>query len=361
MKRGLLSYLLLFLLACGATNSGTSSNDKRDVILVLDTSYSMAGSGGRDIIADVKESINRFIDSLNDGDRLTFATFDTDMRFYETVLIDDANDRDIAKKFISNIPATGQWTHTYRMLDKLFAKAEELQGNNDGREISLVVMTDGLDDPPPAIKTDKINIKDISTKYEGRDWWIYFVSYQELKEKTAQRQQFESNLKKVSEKTVIVDVDPEKQSVHDEIINTVNVPEKKAIPWQNIVIPIVLLLLLLLLFFILRKRRAQLKVRGNLEYWNNDMIKPNVERFDMTRHNLKEIQVGSKMGCQLRLIDLEIKMPFKIVAVRHNKEIKADVVIGDASLITFVNGAHGKFLENGEVFNAGNFSFRYME
>jgi len=350
---------MLFLVACGATNSGTSSNDKMDVILVLDTSYSMAGSGGRNIITDVRRSIDRYIDELNDGDRLTFATFDSDVKFYDTILIDDANDRDIAKKFISAVPIRGQWTHTYLMLDKLFAKAEELQANNDGRNLALVVMTDGLDDPPPARKSDRINLTDISTKYEGRDWWIYFISYQELREKTAQRRQLERELKKVSEKSVIVDVDPSKQRDYD--IGSVKPPEdEKKISWWQIFLPIILLLLLLLLLLILRKRHLELKVRGSLEYWNNDLIRPNVEVFDMTRYNLKQIQVGSRMGSQLRIPDLETKMPFKITAIRHNKEIKADVVAEDSSLITFASGTHGRFLENGEVFRVGNFTFKYI-
>ena len=379
MKRGLLSCLMLFLLTCGS-DRGTSK-DKTDVILVLDTSYSMAGSGGRDIISDVRQSINRYIDTLKDGDRLTLATFDTDVKFYDTMLINNANDRETAKNFITTIPATGLWTHTHRMLEKLFAKAEELQTDGGGRELSLVVMTDGLDDPPPTVKTDRMNIKDIATKYEGRDWWIYLINYQELKDKAApkqqtaqkqavkeqelaQRQELESSLRQVSEKAVIVDVDPAKQSDPNkvvEIIDTAKADFKKKIPIEYIIAPLLLLLPLLILFLILKRRASQLKVKGSLEYWNHDMIRPNVEGFDMTRYGFKEIQVGSKMGNQLRIPELDVKMPFKIVAVRHNKEIKADIVSGAPSLITFVNGEHGKYLENGEVFRAGNYSFRYME
>ncbi|MDR3237606.1 MAG: VWA domain-containing protein [Spirochaetia bacterium] len=365
MKIGLLSYLLLFLLlACGAATDGYSK-EMMDVILVLDTSLSMVGSGGANIMSDVKQSIYHYIDSLEDGDRVTFATFDTKLRIYPSVILDDANDRDIVKKYISVTPAEGLWTHTYLMLDGIFAKAEELQRENDNRRLSIVVMTDGIDDPPPA-SADKINITDISTKYEGKDWWIYMVDYQQLKSKTdARRTQLEKGLKQVSDKSVIVDATEKPSDSMNSIMDAQKAELEKAKPFPfaklaMIIGIIILIALLIALIKYLTKKHSQLKVRGILEYWNNDMIKPYIEKFDMTKFMLREILIGNRVGCQLKLRELELKEPFKIVATRHNREVRAKILSYNGAPLEFVNGTHGEVLENGEVFRAGNFMFRYL-
>jgi Mg-chelatase subunit ChlD len=80
------------------TDSKAASVTNKDVILVLDTSLSMVGYQGRNIMDDVKRSVYTYIDSLQDGDRVTFVTFDEDLKVYPQIVIDDQNDRDIVKK-----------------------------------------------------------------------------------------------------------------------------------------------------------------------------------------------------------------------------------------------------------------------
>ena len=123
----------------------------KNIVLVLDTSMSMVGqAGGRDILGKVKKSIMEYIDqSVEDGDRVTFVTFDTDARIYPTVLVDDDNDRDILKKYITMTEAAGLWTYTYKMIYKVFQAAEKLEKEEDGRNTEIVIMTDAIDDPPP--------------------------------------------------------------------------------------------------------------------------------------------------------------------------------------------------------------------
>lgn len=346
--------VLLLFLACSVGET-VYSREKQDVILVLDTSMSMIGYGGRNIMSDVKKSVYTYIDNLEDGDRVTFIIFDSDVRIYPTVLLDDANDRDIIKKYISVTPVEGKWTHTNLMLDRVFNQAEELQKDGQDRQLVIVVMTDGIDDPPPAAN-DKMNIADIASKYEGKDWWIFLVDYQSLKEAQQNRDKLKGDLSKVGT-TYIVDG----SGAPDDAMNQVIAQEKSnhAFPIALLVAIIVILLVLAIIYYM--KRQAQLKVRGTFEYWNNDMIKPYLEKFEMTKYQLKEIQIGNQHGSQLRLREFESKEPFRVLAVRNKKnEIKVQLKLGTATSVEFINGERKEFLESGDTFRIANYSFRYL-
>ena len=59
---------------------------------------SMVGYQGKNIFESVKGSVDAYLNTLQDGDRVTFITFDEGVKVYPQVLIDDQNDRDIVKK-----------------------------------------------------------------------------------------------------------------------------------------------------------------------------------------------------------------------------------------------------------------------
>jgi len=126
--KAIIAILLLLLVAqFTLATKDTMARQSKDIILVLDTSMSMIGrAGGKDILEKVKRSINDYIDQVGDGDRVTFVTFESDVKIYPTVLVDDDNDRDIIKKYISMTEATGLWTYTHKMIMKVFDEAEKL-------------------------------------------------------------------------------------------------------------------------------------------------------------------------------------------------------------------------------------------
>ena len=365
MKKGLLFYVISFFLFMCLLTQNSFARDKRDVILVLDTSLSMMGYGGKNIMSRVKESVSRYIDNLEDGDRVTFVTFDTDVRIYPTVLIDDENDRDIVKKYISVTPVKGKWTHTYYMIQSVFKKADELEKDEDDRQVVIVVMTDGIDDPPPYALKSRLDIKEISSRYEDKNWWIFLVNLVDLKKskEVAKAEQEKSvklqeELKKVSNKAeVIMPEGPEKA------IEDIEKTEKKnagfVVPFIIAILVIALILALLYYF----KKQSELKVRGRLEYWNNDLIKPFIENFNMTRYAAREIVVGSMLGCQLNIREFEIRHPFKIKAVRGpQKDVKMAIQAGGQEYtIEFKNREPGEFLEDGDIFQVNNYSFKYFK
>ena len=129
LKKGSYSFMMVVFMAAALflsfqAEGKAASVTNKDVVLVLDTSLSMIGYQGRNIMDDVKKSVYTYIDSLQDGDRVTFVTFDEDVKIYPQVVIDDQNDRDIVKKYISVTEAKGQWTYTLKMLQTVFGIAD---------------------------------------------------------------------------------------------------------------------------------------------------------------------------------------------------------------------------------------------
>lgn len=347
----------------GPVNLNAASN--KDVILVLDTSLSMRGYGtnSKDIFESVKNSINVYIDTqLQDGDKVTFVTFDEEVKVFPRIMLDDQNDKDILKKYISVTEAHGAWTHMLIMLQQVFAIAKNLTDENasgDKRDVVIVIMTDGLDDPPPG--KEAFTLKSVAEQYQGNDWWIYVVNLSEM-EKTgkisASLQQFSDNLKTVSDNTMILDGSDPNKAINEDMKADM---EKRDLVQQKVIpaIAIILALAILIgLFIYLRLKKLQIK--GSLEYWNHELLKPEVFRVDLAPLGAREIIVGRVLGCNVKIRDYESRIPFSLKA----KSQKGDIVLllshgGDLE-VGFKNKEYDGFVNNGDIFTASNFSFRYL-
>ncbi len=333
------------------------ARQSKDIILVLDTSMSMIGrAGGKDILGDVKRSISDYIDQVEDGDRVTFVTFDTDVRIYPAVIVDDDNDRDILKKYITMTDATGLWTYTYKMITKVLGSAETL-GQKDGRQTEIVIMTDAIDDPPPGDK--KFDFVDFAKKYGKKSkLWVYVLSFTPgMKSEAAQK--MEKDLGLISDNVKVIQADdPEKgkqELIQDE--------QKKEAEGRNILIPIIIagaciLLVLAILFFV--KRLSDLKVVGKLEYWNNEIIEPYMQHYDLARRPSREIMIGKGLGCVVNVRDITIKAPIMIKAIRHEGAIRMKLVDNDNARVEMVNRQADGLLQDGDIFKVGNYTFKYF-
>lgn len=371
MKKAISLSLASFIYVLSLYALPLYADDSKDVVLVLDTSLSMVGYGGKNILGRVKGSIAKYIEKLEDGDRVTFMTFDTKIKVYPTVLVDDDNDRDILKKYILMTEARGQWTHTFRMIQGVFKQAEELQKTDDeDRQTVIVVMTDGIDDPPPGFRREKLSIREIADKYSGKNWWIYLINFKDLKESRKAKKikkelqtkdSLEKELSKVTEHVKIIDSDkPEKaieQDLPEEVKRTEEETSFNFIPWLVTFLSIGLVLFVI--YYL--KKLSELKVTGEVEYWNNEMLKPYVEHFDMTRFMDKQIVIGKGVGCHLNLRDFEVKSPFVIQAVRHEKEIKFEILHAQDTPVELKNRDGDLFLQDGDIFQVNNYTFKYIK
>ena len=359
----LVTIMLLSLFIFGSQN--LYARDARDIILVLDTSLSMKGYGGKDIFGRVKGRISKYIDEVHEGDKLTFMTFDTKVRSFQSILIDDENDRKIAKSFISATEADGKWTYTFRMIQTVFEKADEIEKESDDedRKTLIVIMTDALDDPPPGMKTDRLNVKKI-TGVTQRERWVFYMNFSTLKDskETARvRARIQKELEKGATHVKFIkgDVDPEK-AIDDMESETRDMGDSGSGP----VIPILIALLVIACIIgvlIYLRRQGQLKVKGKLEYWKGGVINPYISTYGMTKKQVHEITIGKAVGCTLNIRDIEISAPFGIAAVRNKGIIRFQLQSGGNYTIEYVNKSGSEeYLEDGDIFSVGNYTFKYF-
>lgn len=372
LKKSSYSFIVVVFMAASLlmsfqTDSKAASVTNKDVILVLDTSLSMVGYQGKNIMDDVKRSVYTYIDSLQDGDRVTFVTFDEDLKVYPQIVIDDQNDRDIVKKYISVTEAKGQWTFTLKMLQTVFGIADTLTKDNQAqtqvnpRNVVIVIMTDGLDDPPPAKSKERFDLKKIAEQYSGNDWWIYLVNLAEMeksKEISAAQKKLKEELSKISENTTFIDGQNPDKAINEDLQRDIEQKE-----WNQFkkILPFILLILLLILIIalVLIRRASTVKVKGSLDYWNHELLKPEVLNVSLTALNIKSIPVGRAIMTGVRIRDFESRHVFTLKAVREKGVIRIKIIADEGLEVGFKNKDFDGYVNDGDIFSASNFSFRY--
>ncbi|WP_375511966.1 VWA domain-containing protein [uncultured Nostoc sp.] len=167
-----------------------------DWILVVDTSASMRGAGGtKNIFEPVKNSITEFVNTARLGDTVTIYSFDTDVTLNANDITINSNpDRGKLKQIISSLKAEGVRTHTGKAVQKALQHSALLNKRADalGRTVSIVFMTDGLEDVrgipnPVSIPSNTQFLREQQCKP-----YIFFVSLG-LKEHEKQLNDFASN------------------------------------------------------------------------------------------------------------------------------------------------------------------------
>ncbi len=338
----------------------------RNVILVLDSSYSMAGSGGKDIIDQVKESISSYIDGLSNSDNVTFVTFDERVKVYPTVKIEDKNDKDILKKFIKMTTTRGKWTNTAMMIEEVRRRAAELERENRDSQVVIVVMTDGIDDPSPG-SARRANIKNIADHYEGKDWWVYIVDYAGLKKGKGDQENAGSQgavgdgstaTAKGNVRVIDASEEPLKGLEKVEAAVDSRGVSSSEIAGAGIIAAIIIILIILI---VLIRRFSQLKAHGRIEYWNNEILNPVVEHFDINRFNSRVIVIGKGAGCHLNIREFASRASFALRAVRGAKGgISLSLLVPEGIKVEFKNSEDKGFIEDGDVFKVKNYTFKYF-
>lgn len=362
MKKNILNFFITLLIFISVP---VFSADNKDVILVLDTSMSMIGqAGGKDIFNNVKESVKTYIDNLKDGDTLTFATFDEFVKLYPTVKVLSKNDRDILKKFISVSEAKGLWTYTFEMMAEVFARADEIEKEKTGRQLVIVIMTDSIDDPPPAHINEKLFMNKLGQKYGDKNsWWIFLVGLNELKSNQQlvnARQKLAGQLSAVSKNTYRIETQGDIKAIEKKLKDDVD-----RLQWEKkrntiLLVAAILLILIILTVVIISSYLSKLKIKGKLEYWNNAVLSPYVTDFKMTRLNLRRISVGKSADSQLNIHEINISEPFVLSAVKSGKDILMSIQGGKGYEVQMINRQFDGFILDGDIFKVENFTFKYF-
>ncbi len=204
-------------------------------------------------------------------------------------------------------------------------------------------------------------MKDIADKHQGKDnWWIYFVDLSVLKKNkklSAEKEKLRQQLQKVSKKSAIIDAGTDPELGIKEVKDHERMNEGF---WVPLILGILIFIAIILILLFVKKQKA-LKVTGRLEYWNNEVLNPFIENFDLTRHMAKEVMIGNKLTCHLNITDLESHSPFIIKAVwGPDKEVALELVPGESNVVEFKNRDADGFIQEGDVFIVNNFTFKYF-
>ena len=348
------------VLHVGCSSEPSSTAGGRDLIVVLDTSRSMIGQGGKNIFPQVKESLKKFIGEAQKGDSLTIMTFDESVKSYPTIMINDDNDKNIVGQMLGAVQADGMWTPTMGMLRNVFKTANELENKDKSRKQVIVMLTDGLDDPPPGRRGERFNIKDAAKSYRGDELYVYLVNFGDLK-KNEKFKAVQAELQKSTGATVQVVEGGQSPSGAVQDVQQSLQQQREAergflcspLFWVLIIILLLLALIWVLYMF------SKIKVKGSLEYYNYTLLDPYVNTGNLGRYNLKEVVVG-KTGADMVLRDFEGGKSFKIKAFREKGKIVNKILVPEGMNLEFVNRDAGEFLNNGDVFKVANYSFKFI-
>jgi hypothetical protein len=349
--------VVLGLLLAVATPDHAAARQAKDMILVLDTSYSMSGSRGKNIIGQVKKSMVPFIDQMEKGDSITFVTFDTTVRQYPIIYIKGKKDKEDLKKTVATIEAKGLWTFTQEMVRSVLDVAARLEAKDKDRQRVIVVMTDALDDPPPSRMRDRFDIRKISTR--DKDWFIFLVNLGEVKDPKLVRMQ--KQLMAVSKYTKVIDVPQPGKTLDTDLTKNVEGMEetKKQDRMTMLMYTLIPLALILLVFlFFLLKRTLTAKVAGKLDYWNHTLIEPTVKNFDLTKQNKGKITIGKVGGNTFTIKDLESMQPFVMDARKDKGRVVYEIIWGGGT-VEFMKRAADGTISDGDVFKIANYMFCY--
>lgn len=177
----LIAWCLMMLIGYGGL-SGKSPEDQDlaqsgvDLILIVDTSASMRGQGsGQDIFADVQKATKDLISELGLGDTVTLIPFDSRARVHPTVTLYSETERQRLFAVVDKLVADGQYTYTAEALRAGLSEADRLDGLLPNHAKVVVILTDGINDPPPEAKRQAPSLLEVAQPYLGRPWFVYQV------------------------------------------------------------------------------------------------------------------------------------------------------------------------------------------
>ncbi|MBN2736872.1 MAG: VWA domain-containing protein [Spirochaetales bacterium] len=134
----------LLIIVLGALTTWGDQREPKDIIVALDRSLSM-----EEEIEEVKRYVNTYIidKTLIDGDYFLLLTFFRNAELAAATTVQGMASKEALKEQVDQIKATGQFTDIGNVLDRL--GDEMLERINNGRNKSFLLITDGINEPPP--------------------------------------------------------------------------------------------------------------------------------------------------------------------------------------------------------------------
>ncbi len=147
-----------------------------DMVLIIDTSKTMRGAGGAaNIFPRVQDVSRGFLSDLRLEDTFTLIAFDSDSRVEPTVLLASEDERQKLSDKITALRPEGDWTYTADALLNGLAEADRLAKQYPTHTQVVLILTDGLNDPPKGARASAPSLKAVTEPYAGRPWYVYQV------------------------------------------------------------------------------------------------------------------------------------------------------------------------------------------
>lgn len=148
-----------------------------DLLLIVDTSKSMRGlGGGANIFGRVKDSCIKLAKELEGSDsRVSVMTFDSKVNAYPPELLAQADGLARLKDQFKDLQAEGNKTHLTRALREGLKRLGSGQAEDATRLQVAVILTDGVNDPPPGAEDANIPFEEVVRPYVGMPWFVYYL------------------------------------------------------------------------------------------------------------------------------------------------------------------------------------------
>lgn len=170
-------------LHCGTSIAGLSAQASArqgvDLILVIDRSKSM-DTGQRRIFPLVKEAATRLIERTAPGDNVVLMSYAEGVEMNPAVVVYGDRDRAALSSLVRRMRATGGYTFTAAAVEAALREAGRLDSAQ--RALGAVVhrklillMTDGLNDPPPSAGRAELAMDSIGRRYDGMPWFVWQI------------------------------------------------------------------------------------------------------------------------------------------------------------------------------------------
>ena len=327
-----------------------SCSRPQDYILVVDTSGSM--SFGNRYIEKIKANIETFMDNLESGDSISLLGFDSNSRFYRTYRIRNEADRQRVVQKVRSFVARGAYTDMDSMLDFVFSFSKKLKKTS--RQLVLIIMSDGKDDPPPWKKRRTLRLEALS---KG-NWfsnpfdepYIYYVSLGKLHDTKLRK-----NLTRLSPR--VRNIKDSQTAGLEEVIQDIDTQLLLSILFIFLCSLVSLALLACGVYWFCTRH----KLSGILEYYDIDVGPDFRERFRLSKLSKHRLVFGRKAGAQLKIRDF---------AHSQNLNLRATSFKGSPCLriskkeLEHFNFKRKRFearllVAPGDHFEAGNYIFEY--
>ncbi len=355
---------VILLLTLGSL--GACGEKPVDYYLVVDVSGSMA-EGKVSTMEQVKQSLPGVVKVINPGDRVTIISF-ADMPVIESRFVIESDD-DIKRvsEVVEGLNPSGRYTDMKSMLQTLAEASTDSDMAAYSRQY-LIVLSDGIDDPPPGARKNLVNLETYRSEPAGEmgsgERYIYYISLGDqedtaLKEGLSEIASGDQEVKVIKgksengEQTGIVAVADDIEKIEQKAL----LDEYGPYIIKGLAI-IGVLLLLLLVLWLLKKLFSGPELSGILLY-KEDKAGSFPGEYKLSKVKGDVLTVGSRPGVRMKVKDLGVPGIIKLKSVKRREQTWLKPVGKSEKLIKMLTNAGNRYIEPGDKFKIGNYIFEY--